>query len=356
MPLKIFVGLVCCAYLCAAPTAEGQFSVCNKTSVRILSAITYWSAESQPNAGNLDNLLDDDDFEGPPSSGDWYTRGWFAIGPGECVTLLRHIEDPYIYVRGEEDKGSRVWGGNQSECVNSNAFTRATSRTCNGQNEEVRTFNQVYTGNSSIFDYNLTCTDCSGPPPRNIMGPAEFGEFLKTQATPTPVGRPQWQEEIDWCKRNGDAGGSVDCPLLYAYPECIVSGGRSCLMRKASQSARDGDCANAFRQALTCQCHNQGARDLIAQAGQDAVCRYLGPPPAPSPAPNNSSQPGVSRPVTPGSPHPVTFVNQSGITLYVYYFIRAGGRVDCKDYSFAGSMSPVKRVISFFRRHKILVR
>jgi hypothetical protein len=36
--------------------------------------------------------------------------------------------------------------------------------------------------------------------------------------------------------------------------------------------------------------------------------------------------------------HPVAFVNQSGMTLYLYYFIRVGGMVDCKDYSNSGAM------------------
>ena len=38
--------------------------------------------------------------------------------------------------------------------------------------------------------------------------------------------------------------------------------------------------------------------------------------------------------------HPVTFVNQSGMSLYLYYFIRVGGTVDCKDYANGGSMPP----------------
>jgi hypothetical protein len=77
--------------------------------------------------------------------------------------------------------------------------------------------------------------------------------------------------------QNSDAGGSVDCPDKYAvtYPECVVSGGRASLMKKAIQSAKDGDYANAFRLAQICQCHNVNARDKIRDAGQKAVGDYL---------------------------------------------------------------------------------
>lgn len=50
------------------------------------------------------------------------------------------------------------------------------------------------------------------------------------------------------------------------------------------------------------------------------------PPPKPKPDPSK--------------PHTVTFVNKSGMPLYVYYFIRVGGTVDCKDYANGGTMQP----------------
>jgi hypothetical protein len=59
------------------------------------------------------------------------------------------------------------------------------------------------------------------------------------------------------------------------YPECWVSGGRSCMMKKAIQSAKDNDCSNALRVSQITQCHNVTARELIRDAGQDAVCQYL---------------------------------------------------------------------------------
>jgi hypothetical protein len=90
------------------------------------------------------------------------------------------------------------------------------------------------------------------------------------------AGNQNWKANIDWCIGNSDAGGSVDCPQQYVYPECIASGGRACLMRKAIQSAKDKDDANAYRQALVCQCHNSGAKDgFVYCAGQKAIADYL---------------------------------------------------------------------------------
>lgn len=89
--------------------------------------------------------------------------------------------------------------------------------------------------------------------------------------------KPEWQAHLDWSISNSDAGGSVDCPDKYlaTYPECHANGGRACMMRKAIQSAKDNDCANALRVSLITQCHNVPARDKIRDAGQENVCRYL---------------------------------------------------------------------------------
>lgn len=98
-----------------------------------------------------------------------------------------------------------------------------------------------------------------------------------------PVVQRSWQEHLIWCIGNTDAGGSVDCVSQYlaTYPGCWMSGGRSCLMGKARQSAVANDCANAFALAIQCQCHNPGAASQIRGAGQAAVCQYLGPPATP---------------------------------------------------------------------------
>lgn len=86
--------------------------------------------------------------------------------------------------------------------------------------------------------------------------------------------QPDWQKNIDWAIGNT---GAPDCPEQYQYPECLLpgKGNRSCIMQKGIQSAKDGDCDNALRQALTSQCHNGGAQQSIGAAGKDAVCSYM---------------------------------------------------------------------------------
>jgi hypothetical protein len=53
---------------------------------------------------------------------------------------------------------------------------------------------------------------------------------------------------------------------------------------------------------------------------------------------------GQPCPGTPGQPqqldpHPVTYVNKSGITLYIYYAIYAGGTFDCLNLGYDGTLS-----------------
>ena len=102
-------------------------------------------------------------------------------------------------------------------------------------------------------------------------------------AQPPSAEKPDWQKHLDWCAGNSDAGGSVDCVEDYiaTYPKCYVSGGRSCLIGIARQSAHDNDCQNAFNLAQMCQCNNGPAAQQIKEAGMGNVCQYLGPPVAP---------------------------------------------------------------------------
>jgi len=87
------------------------------------------------------------------------------------------------------------------------------------------------------------------------------------------AGSQNWKGNIDWSIRDS---GPPNCPQDYPYPECLVSGNRSCLMKKAIQSAKDNDYANAFRLAKVAQCHNQPARDGYEYcAGQKAIGDYL---------------------------------------------------------------------------------
>lgn len=85
--------------------------------------------------------------------------------------------------------------------------------------------------------------------------------------------KPDWQKNIDWTI--GDTR-APDCPEQYQYPECLLpgKGNRSCIMQKGIQSAKDGDCDNALRQALTAQCHpgGAGARTSIGAPRAKTLC------------------------------------------------------------------------------------
>lgn len=113
---------------------------------------------------------------------------------------------------------------------------------------------------------------------------------------PALSGKPDWQKHLDWCAGNSDAGGSVDCVADYmgTYPRCVLSGGRSCLIGIARQSAHDNDCQNAFNLAQMCQCNNADAAQQIREAGMVNVCNYLGPP----------ARPMIPLPVPPRPPPP----------------------------------------------------
>jgi hypothetical protein len=119
---------------------------------------------------------------------------------------------------------------------------------------------------------------------------------------PAPGEKPEWQKHLDWCTTNSDAGGSVDCVADYltTYPQCVASGGRSCLMSIAKTSARDHDCENAMKLALLCQCQNAEASRAISGAGEYQVCQYLGPPDPPrfNPGPPPRRPPVTTPPPT----------------------------------------------------------
>lgn len=94
----------------------------------------------------------------------------------------------------------------------------------------------------------------------------------------TPEAFADFKDSLQWCIGNYSRDpGETNCPGDYVatYPECLTGGGRACLMSKAIQAAKANDCANAFRLAQICQCHNDGARDEIRAAGPQAVCDFL---------------------------------------------------------------------------------
>jgi hypothetical protein len=90
--------------------------------------------------------------------------------------------------------------------------------------------------------------------------------------------KPDWQSHIDWSIGNHTTDpGETNCVDQYVAtePACITGGGRSCLMRRAIDSAKANNCSYALRLTLITQCHNGGAQQAIGGVGQDAVCIYL---------------------------------------------------------------------------------
>ena len=93
-----------------------------------------------------------------------------------------------------------------------------------------------------------------------------------------------WREHLTWCLKNTDTGASVECPIQFGAvgaAECVLFGGRACLMAKASgvaSSGVPGACQSAYVMAATCQCHNSDNQDEILEAGVNQVCGFLGGP------------------------------------------------------------------------------
>ena len=114
-------------------------------------------------------------------------------------------------------------------------------------------------------------------PPKEYSLPPRYYSVVMQQSAALEKQKPDWEQNLDWSMNNRDAGGSVDCQDRYlsTYPECMLRGGRSCIMEKAISSAKAGDCENALRSALITQCHNPKAAQQIQEAGAPEVCSYL---------------------------------------------------------------------------------
>jgi hypothetical protein len=115
-----------------------------------------------------------------------------------------------------------------------------------------------------------------------VLGPvfagiAQFQSQLQALVASSP-GKPEWQVNIDWAFSNQDAGGSVDCGWNYltaGYPNCILIGGRACLMGYAKDAAQRGQNQRAFDLTTITQCHNRHAWETIEGAGVNQVAAYV---------------------------------------------------------------------------------
>jgi uncharacterized membrane protein len=257
--------------LFSSQVAYGQLDICNRSTVSIDIAIGY------------------------PENGEWFSQGWWTRAPGQCVRVLGGaLANRNYYVRAEEVNGPRRWESSAESrdfCVTRAAFKLKLSRAFSCSMDPSvepwsRSFIRIDVGNNTFYTDNLTCTDCPPAPARPTPIPP-----------PQPsTDKPDWQKHIDWASRNSNAGGEVNCvgDYLVSYPECYASGGRSCIIGKARQSARDNNCSWAMYLATLTQCHNDQAANTIKAAGEYAVCQYLGPP-----TPPKVSAPPAARPTSP---------------------------------------------------------
>jgi hypothetical protein len=116
-------------------------------------------------------------------------------------------------------------------------------------------------------------------------------EFSEAQKTPTPAvpavvnaqkkpEKPEWQRHLDWAMNNNNAGGSCDCVKEYVAAgmwQCVISGGRSCVMSAAgvAATARPSDDDRAYQLSLLTECHNGEATRTLETAGRLNVANYL---------------------------------------------------------------------------------
>jgi hypothetical protein len=100
--------------------------------------------------------------------------------------------------------------------------------------------------------------------------------LVGTRATVKAAGEcdKECQGNIDWSIGNT---GAPDCPDQYVAtePKCLTEGNRSCLMRRAIDSAKHTNDSYAKRLTLITQCHNGGAAASIGRASEKAVGDYL---------------------------------------------------------------------------------
>jgi hypothetical protein len=107
---------------------------------------------------------------------------------------------------------------------------------------------------------------------------AIFVTFLIALAAGTASAQPEWIKNVLWSIANYTTDpGETNCQADYlaTEPQCLVGGGRWCLMQRAIDSAKHGNYNYAFRLTLITQCHNAHAQSTIAEAGQQAVGDFL---------------------------------------------------------------------------------
>ena len=94
---------------------------------------------------------------------------------------------------------------------------------------------------------------------------------------PALAQQPNWQKQVESSIADVTRPEQIKCPELYEATQtrCQFEGGRACLMKRAIEAAKRGDCARAVQFTEITQCTDQAAQREIKDAGVTAVCNYL---------------------------------------------------------------------------------
>jgi hypothetical protein len=86
-----------------------------------------------------------------------------------------------------------------------------------------------------------------------------------------------WQRQVESSIADVTGPDQVKCPELYETTQtrCQFEGGRACLMRRAIEAAKRGDCTRAAWFTEITKCTDQAAQKEIKDAGATALCNYL---------------------------------------------------------------------------------
>jgi Protein of unknown function (DUF1036) len=238
---------------------------------------------------------------------EWSTSPPFRIQPKQCAVLVSKIEYQTYYLRYNFINDYRpLFPNSRKFCMSLRGLGVESAEPPCIPGQAALDFFPIDTSNRKYYRADLSCNGCQGDPGDTlrasgvVIAPTENSEFAQLEGKPAvfKVSGESWQSDLEWSKGNTGVWGETNCVDEYVatYPKCAASGGRSCLMAIAEQSARDNDCANTMKLALITQCHNDAATQRIQTAGLFQVCQYLGPPQRQAP----TSPP--SQPVATASP------------------------------------------------------
>lgn len=131
---RIFLTCVITLFLPLAATAE--LRLCNEAPFQVSTAVGY-----------LEN-------------GQWHSRGWYNIDPGQCaVAIGGALTNRYYYVHGHSTS-RHVWGDNYWFCTRNAMFTISGTADCVARGYESTKFYSVDTANAQSYTSRLTCPNC----------------------------------------------------------------------------------------------------------------------------------------------------------------------------------------------------